>query len=577
MPSLAATIVGLALIAHTSAHLSLLNIYGSNDVVGHGFGVNMYGKYPRVRGEPGDAGGDSGVFETGTDNPSPASEGDGLPAAYANMSVVIQAFQVNRDGGGPMSCEYSEDASTTSWKPMFMTLNQAGNSGIQNSLRTNETVVTNFPADAKCTGGWTQTACIVRCRTGVNKRFGGCFAVKLSDSDAPSMASTTADSNDTSIVARPVANETDAQTSTNSLTDEQITLIANQVIIQMKNDGLVFPSNSTEAAAAGDKSSDSQTTDPPVSRVADANDADSNKMATETPSNESNTPDTSSDTPTAKPPMPESSTATSSKMAEPSSPDPQVAPIAPKPVSRQGENDSLNKSPAAPDTGNTLLDVTNTAQNLLNVTASSLDTPAPDNSVVRAVDTDANLKANSTSDANPIVLGNATLSTSDRAGTQVNGSMLDTNQTSPNHPSVAQNTRLVNTNAGINATLAKHHPVTKHASNIQTDQDTHADLKRPVIVAIHASHTPLVNGSSEGSRFTPVNVTSGEGSSLASDNSTITPDQMSSLSDNSTLVDASDIADNELYKSKAVNGTSQVKKHLKRCGSSHRKPKRKVQ
>jgi hypothetical protein len=29
---------------------------------------------------------------------------------------------------------------------MFMTLNQAGNSGIQNSLRTNETVVMNFPA-----------------------------------------------------------------------------------------------------------------------------------------------------------------------------------------------------------------------------------------------------------------------------------------------------------------------------------------------------------------------------------------------------------------------------------------------
>jgi hypothetical protein len=72
------------------------------------------------------AGGDSGVFETGTDNPSPAcgstpelgpidlgawmgqAEGDGLPAAYANMSVVVEAFQVNRDGGGPMSCEYSE-------------------------------------------------------------------------------------------------------------------------------------------------------------------------------------------------------------------------------------------------------------------------------------------------------------------------------------------------------------------------------------------------------------------------------------------------------------------------------------
>ena len=72
------------------------------------------------------AGGDSGVFETGTDDPSPAcgstpelgpidipawmsqAEGDGLPAAYANMSVVVEGFQVNRDGGGPMSCEYNE-------------------------------------------------------------------------------------------------------------------------------------------------------------------------------------------------------------------------------------------------------------------------------------------------------------------------------------------------------------------------------------------------------------------------------------------------------------------------------------
>lgn len=37
-----------------------------------------------------------------------AAEGYGLPAAYPNGSIVAQAFQVNRDGGGPMSCEYNE-------------------------------------------------------------------------------------------------------------------------------------------------------------------------------------------------------------------------------------------------------------------------------------------------------------------------------------------------------------------------------------------------------------------------------------------------------------------------------------
>jgi hypothetical protein len=38
-----------------------------------------------------------------------------------------------------------QDATAATWKPMFMSLNQAGNSGIQNQVRTNETVVMNFP------------------------------------------------------------------------------------------------------------------------------------------------------------------------------------------------------------------------------------------------------------------------------------------------------------------------------------------------------------------------------------------------------------------------------------------------
>lgn len=278
MPSLAASLAALALVAQASAHVSLVAIYGSNGAVGHGFGVNLYGKYPREKGIPGDAGGDSGVFQTGTDNPSPPcgrtpelgpidipawldqAEGSGLPAAYANMSVVVDAFQVNRDGGGPMSCEYNDDATATSWKPMFMSLNQAGNSGIQNQVRSNETVIMNFPEGAQCTGGWTQSACIVRCRTGVNKRFGGCFAVKLSGSSSAAVTTSLdvdlspqisiktiaggvgADANSTSLV--PLVNPT------SELTDEQISSIAEQVIIQMKKEGLILAASASPTGSA---------------------------------------------------------------------------------------------------------------------------------------------------------------------------------------------------------------------------------------------------------------------------------------------------------------------------------------
>ncbi|KAI9603200.1 hypothetical protein H4Q26_002517 [Puccinia striiformis f. sp. tritici PST-130] len=269
--SLSGSFIALALVAQASAHLSLISIYGSNNVVGHGFGVvrdlESSWQISRQKGIAGDAGGDSTVFETGTDNPTPAcgrtpefgpvdipawlsqAEGDGLPAAHANMSVVADAFQVNRDGGGPMSCEFNEDATAASWKPMVMILNQAGNSGIQNEARTNQTVVMSFPQGAKCTGGWSQAACIVRCRTGVNKRFGGCFAVKLSGSTSAAvtlstsvtsslldLASKTNDTNSTPSVG----------SSTSQLSDEQLSSIADQVVIQMKKQGLIVAASASQ-------------------------------------------------------------------------------------------------------------------------------------------------------------------------------------------------------------------------------------------------------------------------------------------------------------------------------------------
>ncbi|PLW07997.1 hypothetical protein PCANC_23330 [Puccinia coronata f. sp. avenae] len=264
MLSLAVSLTALTLVAQTFAHLSLVSVHGSNGAVGHGFGVNLYGKYPREKGIPGDAGGDSGIFQTGTDDPSPPcggtpelgpidvvswldqAEGSGLPSAYANLSVVAEVFQVNRDGGGPMSCEYSEDATAATWKPMFMSLNQAGNSGIQNQVRTNETVVMNFPEGAKCTGGWTQAACIVRCRTGVNKRFGGCFAVKLADAvQYSAVAAVSVKQVDTAETTLKLGDDTAWK-----LTEEQIILIANQVIIEMKKEGLVVSASTSTSSTS---------------------------------------------------------------------------------------------------------------------------------------------------------------------------------------------------------------------------------------------------------------------------------------------------------------------------------------
>ncbi|PLW57953.1 hypothetical protein PCANC_00726 [Puccinia coronata f. sp. avenae] len=236
MLSLAVSLTALTLVAQTFAHLSLVSVHGSNGAVGHGFGVNLYGKYPREKGIPGDAGGDSGIFQTGTDDPSPPCGG----------TPELEVFQVNRDGGGPMSCEYSEDATAATWKPMFMSLNQAGNSGIQNQVRTNETVVMNFPEGAKCTGGWTQAACIVRCRTGVNKRFGGCFAVKLADAvQYSAVAAVSVKQVDTAETTLKLGDDTAWK-----LTEEQIILIANQVIIEMKKEGLVVSASTSTSSTS---------------------------------------------------------------------------------------------------------------------------------------------------------------------------------------------------------------------------------------------------------------------------------------------------------------------------------------
>ncbi|POV99335.1 hypothetical protein PSTT_13850 [Puccinia striiformis] len=53
----------------------------------------------------------------------------GIPSVFSNGSIPLTVFQINRIGGGPMTCEYSSDATGNSWQPMDMTLNMAGNFG----------------------------------------------------------------------------------------------------------------------------------------------------------------------------------------------------------------------------------------------------------------------------------------------------------------------------------------------------------------------------------------------------------------------------------------------------------------
>ncbi|CAH7686508.1 hypothetical protein BY996DRAFT_4578227 [Phakopsora pachyrhizi] len=179
-----------------SRKCSILQVYGANNKIGTGFGVFNDGSVPRT-GSSGDAGADSASFSAG-DNPHPVCGSvpklrghvvnveefvqkaiqEGLPTVYPNGSVVIKAFQINREGGGPMKCEYSQDATGNSWQPMDVTLNMPGNFGLENNERTQYQVVTTFKAGSQANGK-NQNVALVRCRAGVDGNCGGCFAVQL--------------------------------------------------------------------------------------------------------------------------------------------------------------------------------------------------------------------------------------------------------------------------------------------------------------------------------------------------------------------------------------------------------------
>lgn len=176
---------------------SILEVHGANGKVGAGFGVQSAGVVPRSGG--GDTGADGAEFQAGT-NPNPVcgtvaklpskkvdiptfvnnAVEAGLPSVYSNGSIPLTVFQVNRIGGGPMTCEYSADATGNSWQPMDMTLNMLGNFGIESQQNTKMSIVTTLRAGSRFTGGTTHDVGLIRCRAGTDGICGGCFAVQMS-------------------------------------------------------------------------------------------------------------------------------------------------------------------------------------------------------------------------------------------------------------------------------------------------------------------------------------------------------------------------------------------------------------
>ncbi|EFP86375.1 hypothetical protein PGT21_030363 [Puccinia graminis f. sp. tritici] len=196
--SLAVACILVCLLPETQAGVcSILQVRGANGKIGTGFGVQPDSVVPRSGG--GDTGADATEFQA-TPNPNPVcgtvaklpgkrvdissfmSEAidAGVPSVFSNGSIPMTVFQVNRIGGGPMSCEYSSDATGNSWQPMDMTLNMLGNFGIESQENTKVTVVTTLRAGSRFTGGPNHDMGLVRCRAGTDGICGGCFAVQMS-------------------------------------------------------------------------------------------------------------------------------------------------------------------------------------------------------------------------------------------------------------------------------------------------------------------------------------------------------------------------------------------------------------
>jgi hypothetical protein len=329
------------------------------------------------------------------------------------------------------------------------------------------------------------------------------------------------------------------------LSDEQIRLIANQVIIQMKTDGLVWASSSHPNS----NSSETEQNDEPKSRLADGTQSTVNNPASEAPDAGSNQGENTTSSPERsadESPALKTSDTTSNQEESMKS-----APKAADMKNKQDEDIPLSTSTVVSD--EPVYKAVNATEQQWNTTDSFTNASAANNSAIGISDPQDELMTNTTGGSS-----NETLDASDIADDQINMRISETNHTSAlNHSTivpVAENRRLVNTPSGANPILASGSDAERHAKQPTTERDTHQASKGAAPVAIHDVTKPLLN--------TILDVTT-------------------SVVDNSTL-DASDVADNRLYNSTQVpetplqrkTVTSKAKKHVSRCRSARRKTKK---
>ncbi|KNZ64308.1 uncharacterized protein VP01_1042g8 [Puccinia sorghi] len=118
------------------------------------------------------------------------AEASGISTVHKDGSIVMGMFVHNPDGSGPFHCDYSSDASLSSFHPMNVTVQVEGVDGVNPAAHNYVYPLTAaFYPNATCTGGEGKDTCIVRCRNQLG--FGSCAALKLGEAakrSAPSNA-----------------------------------------------------------------------------------------------------------------------------------------------------------------------------------------------------------------------------------------------------------------------------------------------------------------------------------------------------------------------------------------------------
>ncbi|PLW17642.1 hypothetical protein PCASD_15727 [Puccinia coronata f. sp. avenae] len=214
------------LLPQAFSHSFILALDGANGVQSAGFGTRLTtrGQLHQYTGlitdkeiKDGTVGPCGRVF--GGENMTPfvidpqaelaRAEASGISTAHKDGSIVMGVFVHNRDGAGPFHCDYSSDATLSSFEPMKINVQIEGVNGINNaSDKYVYPLTAAFYPNSTCTGGKDRDTCIVRCRNPLG--FGSCAALKLGE---PAITKRSM----SEIVQRAMANDT-ADTAPRNLT-----------------------------------------------------------------------------------------------------------------------------------------------------------------------------------------------------------------------------------------------------------------------------------------------------------------------------------------------------------------------